>query len=47
MVHFIWAGFTGYFSDGDNEIKNLFKMEMKKQGIKQAMVTFLERRRHN
>ena len=45
MLHFIWAGWT--VSNGRNEIKNLFKMEMKKQGIKQSMITFLQRRRWN
>ena len=48
MVHFIWAGWTGFdSSDGRNEIKNLFKMEMKKQGIKQSMITFLFRWRQH
>ena len=45
MVHFIWAGWTA--PSGRNEIKNLFKMEMKKQGIKQSMITFLERWREH
>ena len=45
MLHFIWAG--NIYSEDRNEIKNLFKMEMKKQGIKQSMITFLHRQRWN
>ena len=45
MVHFIWTGWTCL--DGRNKIKNLFKMEMKKRGIKQSMITFLFRWRYN